>query len=239
MRRITWRANATLAALTVVAAVGVAATTVGDASAQNAPAPAAAPRVGFGPIGNGWKQVNPSKTIQVVSHGESHAHDWESTTHASEDGVAYDRSGGIEKFRLLSNKSNRTEVRVHNDYTKGLHQFEGELRVSSPTNDESCMQIFGNDGAGATTLMIRAYSRGGGTLRGGSKDLISGIYGKWVHINVIHDDGANTYWVYIDGNLAVKHNGPNGTHYFKYGVYGSLKTSSAQTEWRNVHFYDK
>ena len=39
--------------------------------------------------------------------------------------------------------------------------------------------------------------------------------------------------------MKVTANGPNGTHYFKYGVYGTLRTPSAQHQWRNVHFYRK
>ena len=131
------------------------------------------------------------------------------------------------------------EVRIQDNYKTGLRQFEGELKVTSPTNDESAMQIFGNNGDGATTLMIRSFSRNGGTLRGGGKDLVSNIYGKWVRVNVTHDATANKYSVYINGDLKVTANGPKGTHYFKYGVYGTLGTASAQHQWRNVHFYRK
>ncbi|SMD26143.1 polysaccharide lyase family 7 protein [Kibdelosporangium aridum] len=199
------------------------------------PAPAMAE-----PIGSGWTQVNPAKKIQVVSGGVNHPHNWNTTTHAEKPGASYDRSGGVETFRLLSTKSNRVEVRVQNDYRTGLRQFEGELRVTAPTNDESCMQIFGNDGAGATTLMIRAFSANGGELRdGSSRVLTSGIYNKWVRINVIHDGTANKVSIYVNGALKITRSGPPGDHYFKYGVYGTLKTASAQTQWRNVKFYQK
>ncbi|WP_410673719.1 hypothetical protein [Amycolatopsis sp. cmx-4-68] len=190
-------------------------------------------------IGTGWTQVDPAKTIQVVSHGTAHPHDWATTTQAAEDGVSYSRSGGIETFKLLSKSSNRVEVRVHNDYKTGLRQFEGDLKVAAPTEDESCMQIFGNDGPGATTLMIRAYAADGGTLRGLGKVLATGVFGKWVHINVIHDATANKVSVYIGGQLTATGSGPTGTHYFKYGVYGTLQATNAQTQWKNVKYFQK
>lgn len=199
---------------------------------------AVADPVAFGPIGSGWREHNPSSNLQIQSRGE-YTNYPRSVTHATGPGGSYDRAGGVETFRLVNNGTNRVEVRVQDNYTSGQRQFEGELKVGTPTNDESAMQIFGNDGAGATTLMIRSFSRNGGTLRGGGKDLISNIYGKWVRINVTHDATANRYSIYIDGALKVTANGPNGTHYFKYGVYGTLGTPSAQHQWRNVHFYRK
>jgi len=216
--------------LAVAASVAVIGATFVQPSAD-----AAAAR---GPVGGGWAEYNPSRNLQIQSKGKITSYPI-STTKASGPGGSFERSGGVETFRLFNNGSNRVEVRVQDNYKTGLRQFEGELKVSPPTNDESAMQIFGNDGAGATTLMIRSFARNGGTLRGGGKDLVSNIYGKWVHINVTHDATANKFSIYIDGDLKVTANGPNGTHYFKYGVYGTLGTSSAQHQWRNVHFYRK
>jgi hypothetical protein len=218
---------------TLVAAASLA---IGGAAIAQ-PSAVAGP-TSLGPIGSGWREHDPERKLQIQSRGEFTNYP-RSVTHATGPGGSYDRAGGVEKFRLFNNGTNRVEVRVQDNYTTGHRQFEGELRVSAPTNDESAMQIFGNDGSGATTLMIRSYSRNGGTLRGGGKDLITNIYDKWVRINVTHDATANRYSIYINGSLKVSANGPNGTHYFKYGVYGTLRTSSAQHEWRNVHFYRK
>ena len=225
------RVTKRIATLTITAAL----TVVGAGIVQ--PNAVAAP-TSRGPIGSGWREHNPNSNLQIQSRGE-YTTCPRSVTHATGPGGSYDRSGGVEKFRLFNNGTNRVEVRVQDNYTSGQRQFEGEVKVSPPTNDESAMQIFGNDGPGATTLMIRSYSRNNGTLRGGGKDLATNVYGKWVRINVTHDATANRYSIYINGQLAVTANGPNGTHYFKYGVYGTLGTSSAQHEWRNVHFYRK
>lgn len=219
-----------LAALAIVAAAVLAVPVTSASAAQPGP----------DVIGTGWTQVNPSKTIQVVSKGSATPYNWTSTTHATAEGAYYDRSGGVETFRLLSNSSNRVEVRVHNDYKTGLRQFEGDLKVASPTENESCMQIFGNDtGSGATTLMIRAYAANGGTLRGAGKVLATGVFGKWVHINVIHDATKNTLQVYVGGKLVASASAVTGTHYFKYGVYGTLQATNAQTQWQNVKFFQK
>ena len=220
-----------IATLAIAASLAVGGAAIAQPSAVADPAP-------FGPIGSGWSEYNPNSKLQIQSRGE-YTNYPRSVTHATGPGGSYDRAGGVETFRLFNNGTNRVEVRVQDNYTTGLRQFEGELRVSAPTNDESAMQIFGNDGPGATTLMIRSYSRNGGTLRGGGKDLVTNIYGKWVRINVIHDATANKYSIYVNGALEASANGPNGTHYFKYGVYGTLRTPSAQHQWRNVHFYRK
>ena len=36
---------------------------------------------------------------------------------------------------------------MQNTYLTGRHQFEGEVRVSPPTDDESIMQVFGGNWA--------------------------------------------------------------------------------------------
>ena len=198
------------------------------------------PTASAGPVGSGWTEHNPAWNLQIQSSGVIKSYP-SSTTSASGPGGSYQRSGGVQTFKLFNNGSNRVEARIQDNYRTGQRQFEGELKVTAGTDDESAMQIFGNDGDGATTLMIRSHARGGGTLRGGGKDLISGINGKWVRINVTHNAtaGGGSFSIYINGKHVHTANGPKGDHYFKYGVYGTLKTASAEHQWRNVHFYRK
>jgi hypothetical protein len=220
-----------IAMAAVAASLAVVAAAIVQPSAEAAP-------TALGAIGSGWREYHPNHNLQIQSRGTYQTFP-SSVAHATGPGGSYERAGGIETFRLFNNASNRVEVRVQDNYTSGQRQFEGELKVSGPTNDESAMQIFGNDGPGATTLMIRSYARNGGTLRGGGKDLATNVYGTWVHINVIHDATANKYSIYINAVLKSSANGPNGTHYFKYGVHGTPGTPSAQHQWRNVHLYRK
>ena len=134
---------------------------------------------------------------------------------------------------------------MQNTYLTGSRQFEGEVRVSPPTNDESVQQVFGGN-SGATTQMIRAYNENGGTLRKvpGSVLLASNVHGTWIKVNVIHDVGRNFVRTYVNGKLLATGDGEASNAgsdgwYHKYGCYGTLRTGSAKVEWRNVkHFRD-
>ena len=63
-------------------------------------------------------------------------------------------------------------------------------------------------------MMIRAFSANGGTL-------------KAMHTGT------------VNGGLATKWNIEGGTHYWKYGIYGSRKTPNVQAQWRGVGFYTR
>ena len=183
-------------------------------------------------VGSGWTQYSPSSTLQ----------------NDDPNGCSYTNSGGIETFRMFNPVCNRIERRVNNNYTTGQRQFQGEVRVSSPTNDEAVHQVFGRDNAddgSAPAMHIRAYSASGGQLTrsgwAGSKTLVSGVYGTWVRVNTVHNTVANTIDSYINGSLkdAGYPGGGNVNHYTKYGAYGTLRTSSAKVEWRNVRHFRK
>jgi hypothetical protein len=189
-------------------------------------------------VGGGWEQYNPSSTIHLDGSDGIETSPG-SSTNLKNEGASFTKADGIETFTLFDPISNRAERRMKNEYTSGKWQFEGEVRVSAPTNNESVMQIFGGT-SGATTQMIRAYDVDGGTLRKvpGSVVLATGIHGKWIKLNVIHDVEADNVKTYVNGKLIAT--GPGefpAKWYHKYGCYGSLKTESAKVEWRNVkHF---
>src|SRR4051812_15466456 len=202
------------------------------------------PAVAQAQVGTGWVPYEPPSVLHLdgangieVSPGNS--------TSVMNAGASFTNQGGIETFALRDPISNRAERRIQNTYLTGRRQFEGEVRVSPPTDDESVMQIFGGN-SGATTQMIRAYDVAGGTLRKvpGSVVLIENIHGVWIKVNVIHDVAANYVKTYINGKLISTGDGEAtnaGTDgwYHKYGCYGSLRTGSAKVEWRNVkHFRD-
>src|SRR4029077_21260402 len=119
--------------------------------------------------------------------------------------ASYSRADGIETFKLFNHDaSNRCEIVVKHKWTSGLHQFEGDLRVSSGTDNESCMQVFGREkvnGHGGAVAMLRHSKANDGGLRlscnKNSTDLVTDTNGKWVHVNVIHDDDKNTVTVYL------------------------------------------
>ena len=135
-------------------------------------------------------QYSPPSTIHL--DGSAGIESYPGTcTNLRNEGASFTDMGGIETFALHDPISNRSERRMQNTYLTGRRQFEGEVRVSPPTDDESIMQVFGGN-SGATTQMIRAYNDGGGTLRKvpGSVLLAENVHGTWVKVNVIHDVGA-------------------------------------------------
>jgi MYXO-CTERM domain-containing protein len=195
-------------------------------------------------VGSGWVQYSPPSAIHLDGSAGIESYPGTSTDLRNE-GASFSDMGGIETFALHDPISNRSERRMQNTYQNGKHQFEGEVRVSPPTDDESIMQVFGGN-SGATTQMIRAYNTGGGTLRKvpGSVVLAENVHGTWVKVNVIHDVGGNFVRTYINGKLLTTGDGEatnagNDGWYHKYGCYGTLRTGSAKVEWRNVkHFRD-
>jgi hypothetical protein len=127
------------------------------------------------------------------------------------------------------------------DYSSGVWQFEGYGYVPSGTSGTSVMQIHNEDaGTHATTLMLHVYN---GTLRYYSGAAVEdGIYDRWFRLNVVHDVGASTVAVFVDGapRLAVNVT-PSASHYFKFGVYVQHHDVSPRVEsrWRNVTVYTK
>jgi hypothetical protein len=130
----------------------------------------------------------------------------------------------------------RTELRMQNDYTTGLHQFEADFFVAAGTDGPCVMQVFGGS-AHATAFMLKAY---GGNLKHYNSEVVkTNAYEKWMHLNVIHNADSGEVKAYIDGQLVgtFKDNGP-GTHYFKCGVYGPT-SARAESRFRNIKHWVK
>ena len=122
-----------------------------------------------------------------------------------------------------------------------MWQFEGYGYVPSGTTGVSVMQVFGA-GESSTTLMLHVY---GGALRYYDRQVVEdGIYDRWFRLNVVHDVGASTVAVYVDGGGAprlVVNVTPSALHYFKFGVYVQHYNVSPRVEsrWRNITVYTK
>ncbi|OEL31990.1 Citrate-binding protein [Dichanthelium oligosanthes] len=170
---------------------------------------------------------------------------------AEDQRYSYDVATGVRTFRVYAEDkpfntvtptNPRTEVRLSgHDYSSGVWQFQGYGYVPSGTSGASVMQIHNEDaGAHATTMMLHVYN---GTLRYYSGDAVEDdIYDRWFQLNVVHDVGASTVAVYVDGapRLAVNVT-PSVSHYFKFGVYMQHHDVSAlmESSWRNVTVYTK
>jgi hypothetical protein len=176
-------------------------------------------------VGTGWNEYTPTKRLQIRGCG---AHS--------------DGAGGVEQFALTctdTSGDNRAEQRIEDDYTSGTRQFQGEVRVVSlPGNNISLKQTFMRDNGAFMMLAVtsegRLYSVGDS---GG--ELATGIIGKWVRINTVHDVGAGTIEIHVDGVLRfVKTGGRQVAWYNKYGNYrlGSGH-GPIMVEWRNTRFW--
>jgi hypothetical protein len=195
-------------------------------------------------LGSGWVQYSPTKKIHLDNEAGLQIYNWTSYKSVCSPICAdysYASSTETETLRLLDNRTNRSEIRLQNDYSTGSRQFEGYVTFYSPLNDESLMQIFGST-SGATQMMIRGYAASGGSIRGAGQTLATNVYGKEVRINVIHlqENAGNKIIIYINGvKKAEIADNESVTNYHKYGNYGTLTTDEAVVKWRRVrHFRD-
>ncbi|KAK3136198.1 hypothetical protein QOZ80_5BG0429580 [Eleusine coracana subsp. coracana] len=145
-------------------------------------------------------------------------------------------------FNAITATNPCTEVRLRGfDYSSGVWQFEGYGYVPLGTSGASVMQIHNeNGGAPATTMMLHVYN---GTLRYYSGQVVdSCINDRWFRLNVVHDIGASTVAVYVDGEERFSTGViPSASHYFKFGVYMQHHDQSKcmESRWRNVAIYTK
>jgi hypothetical protein len=169
-----------------------------------------------------------------------------STTYQTEGPSQYcshSKSGGIETFQLTRDPNatpteiQRCEQRVNNDYTSGVHQFEGDVNMTM--GQEICVhQVF-------LFLMIVGYPQNGGTFDEHASNLLgTGTFGNWVHVNTIHDVSAHQAKIYL--NCELKYTMPDAQYqgsgwYNKYGLYGinSMPPVSpmSQVQWKNIHYW--
>jgi hypothetical protein len=220
---------ARLSALAVLAALG----TCASALAQ---------------IGSGytWTPYTDSNVhIQWQTNGSYSKHPLKQDRTAS-DGV-YDWNGtDTEKFILKGSNVNRIEYRGR-DYTSGVYQFQGWLRVSdSATSSVAVAQCF-------HTALLKWYSDSGGRLRYHSasdfdgtsaelrKDIKTNGRGVWIKVNIVHDASTNRITVYIDNTKVIDNHpaGDTGTFYFKYGAYDASGSDDETIEWKNVQIFKR
>ncbi|MFD0893986.1 hypothetical protein KBB96_11225 [Luteolibacter ambystomatis] len=196
-------------------------------------------------IGSGWTQQTYTKAVHLDNESGLQTFSWASYRSVGSGTICADYQGGssawadtTETFRILDNRSNRSEIRIYNDYSTGSRQFQGYVTFSSPLNDECLMQVWGST-SGATQMMIRGFSASGGTLREGSTVLATSCYGVEKRVNVIHYQG-NYFEIWINGSEKKQFNDTEDvSNYWKYGCYGTLTTGPVTVQWRQVRCYSK
>lgn len=196
----------------------------------------------YAQLGSGWVSYSPTKRIHLDDENGLQTFTWTASKSVCSPPCAdynYNSSNDTETFRLFDNRTNRSEIRLQNEYSTGSRQFEGYVTIYAPLDDESLMQIFGST-SGATQMMIRGYAADGGSLRGAGQTLATNIYGVELRVNVIHmqEDVGNKIIIYINGvKKAEIADNEAVTNYHKYGNYGTLRTDEAVVKWRRARFY--
>jgi len=196
-------------------------------------------------IGSGWTRKTYTKKIHLDDENGLQIFNWTSSKSVGSGtpcaDYRYDSATDTERFRIIDNRSNRSEIRMQDDYSTGSRQFQGYVKFSAPLNDESLAQIFGNSGSGATLTMMRGFSSSGGSIHvTGHSTIATGVYGKEVRINTIHTQNKSVQY-YVNGALkdTVTDSDTAATNYHKYGCYGTLRTGTATVYWRQARFYAK
>jgi hypothetical protein len=195
-------------------------------------------------LGSGWTQATYTKKIHLDNEAGLQTFDWTATKTVGTGTPCarynYNSGNDSEYFDIYDNRSNRSEIRLQNEYSTGQRQFQGYVRFSAPLNDESLFQVFGST-SGATLCMMRGYSSSNGSLRtvGGGGTIATNVYGVEQKINVIHVQGTDVKF-YVNGTLkATIADNESSTNYWKYGCYGTLTTAAVQVRWRAVRTYRK
>ncbi len=144
-------------------------------------------------------------------------------------------------FNETSDTSPRCEIRIKNNYTSGNHQFEADYYFVEGSDRPCVMQVW----LGFQLLLSK---ENGGSLYCWKYDdeLINNIYGRWIHVNVVHmmDEGdiskGGIVHVYLDGILvsSVDANMTGEDNYFKCGVYTS-RSEKSEVWVRNIKIYEQ
>ncbi|KAG2485981.1 hypothetical protein HYH03_015304 [Edaphochlamys debaryana] len=128
-------------------------------------------------------------------------------------------------FEAGSTTAPRTEMRIYNNYTSGVHTIRFQIYIPDGTNASSVMQVFGGV-TSSTALQLRVYD--GKLMRFNSQVLDDNVYERWVQVSVTHDVETHKISISVPGKpaLVVADRGtPVAGHYFKLGVYGQVGSS--------------
>jgi hypothetical protein len=187
------------------------------------------PAAAHAQIGSGWTRYSPSFDVHRQGSG------------------TYSKSGDTETFALtatgeVGKTGHRSEIRLHNNYTSGQRQFEGHVKVLSGGNLISLKQTMRSGGRAFFMFAVRSASGGQFYDHGnsGAGAFMSGVHGKSVRVNTIHDRNGNVHRLYLNGSLKETRTTPAGTWSEKYGAYKSLSgLGPVRVQWSGVRFWRK
>lgn len=155
-------------------------------------------------------------------------------------------------FQSGSTTLPRAELRVLNDYGTGAtRSISFEVMVDPTVYGVDIMQIFDGD-VGRPTLQLKVSKDNGGTIlyRSFTKasldteaTLLTGIYGKFTRVRVVHNAGSNAFDL-TAGNKSLRvrdNNNGAAKYYFKFGVYTATgdqnPSRTLKATFKNVKVY--
>jgi hypothetical protein len=170
-------------------------------------------------IGSGWNSISESFKIQVSGSGSV--------------------SGDTFKLTSTSSSTKDRAEREYSTWSSGMHQFQGDVKVTSLSGDRICLkQTFQKD-AGPWNMI--AVSRGGYLYEvSNGNHLASYAVNTTARINTILDASHGTVQVYINGSLKETLTGGSAPYYDKCGTYRTDSgTAPITATWSNVKFWQK
>ena len=144
---------------------------------------------------------------------------------------------GDKPFKPGSPTGPRTEMRWGTNWSQTEHQWSADVLVDAGTDGAAIMQVKGATGNEAIYLNVHS----GGNLYNSvdKKPIVTGIWGRWIHINSDFNPANGSVRVWVNGNLVLT------THfsapaskvwYFKNGVYNT-NAAKAQAHFKNITFW--
>jgi len=188
-------------------------------------------------IGSGWVVYRPSEKFQYESNDIGFSIS-PPPSYFNNGVCEFTRTNPVDRFQLLTHRSNRTEVRVNDDYSTGSHQFQADILIRPPTTGETIHQIF--NGSAGPWILVKETSNYNGSVHMGANaaSLITNVYNHWFRLNSINDMNTGKVYFYVNGKLVASGSNPGGSFYTKYGAYGTHDDAHpADILFSNVIFF--
>lgn len=170
-------------------------------------------------IGSGWKPTTVGFKLQQVGSGKV--------------------NGNTFSITSTSTTTQQRAERRYDSFTSGMHQFQGDVRVTSLGGDRINLKQTFQQNKGPWN-MIAVKKPGALYEVSNGNTLAAYTIGSTVRINTITDANKGTCQVYINGSLKETKTGGKTPLYDKVGTYRTHSGRGPVTAtWNNVQFWIK
>lgn len=185
------------------------------------------------PVESGnWVQTSPGVQVQTCEGGSVSGSTFSipSATNGNSNGAG------------CSNGHLRAENRYTNDYSTGVHQFAGTVKINSFGGDRVAIKQTFNGSTGPY-FILGIKSNGDLYSVEGGATIASGIakVGSSITINTVHNADIHSFRVYVNGALAFRDDAaPSGSFYDKIGAYTTDSGKGPlSVTWSDVEFWTR